>query len=280
MTDVDLKAIKLDSYGNLYTAGQGPDITLYCFSSSGSLQWTANHETAVYALSIYEPPAQLVIPGLPIGISLGIPTTEFLLSIPALGIDFALGIPLPTTPVLPDLSGLVPARTIYRLFVTGGELLELPLAAFQCQRRLGESTWLVVEVPLYSTTLLADLTARMAKEGRLAIQAGVRWPDGTEQLGEFLQAVLTETDMERTPQGGTLRLTARVVPVSFTAQARTLQGIQQRGKSDGKWSVRCGQVDFQLRPNDTVFDGAHSWTAGAIFYRVTPTSAEMRVREA
>jgi len=166
------------------------------------------------------------------------------------------------------------------LYVSGGALLELPFAALQCQRRLGQSTWVTAAIPTFSPALLADLTARRAADGRLIVFAGTRAADGTETLGEFMQAVITEIDGEWEPGRGMISLRGRLVPTAYTTQSRTLRGVTRRGReNDGRRFAEC-VADPLLRPNDTVDDGVATWLAGSILYRIEPTVGTMRVVEA
>ena len=54
--------------------------------------------------------------------------------------------------------------------------------------------------------------------------------------------------------------------------------MSQRRTSDGLRSVDAA-VDPLLRPGDTVHDGAVSWTAGSLEYRIGATEATMTVTE-
>ena len=273
------KCIAVDSAGNVYFGGGiSSSKTTYKYNSAGSLQWSKNHDVNyVFGIAIYEP---LEIPGLSISIALGIPSSSFVSLPPGLNIGLNLGIPASVSPLVPDPGAiLVPVQTIYRLYITGGDWLELPMHSFQCRRRLGASTWAVVTVD-YSAAARAALDARLAAGGRLSIFSGVRYADGTEEMGEFLQAALTRIDDEREARRGTMTITGRVIPVAFSATARTLQGVQARGlDSDGRRLCTCA-VDPLLRPNDTVDDGAQTWTAGAIDYEISPAGSRMQVSEA
>jgi len=271
------KCLAVDSSGNVYFGGAvSSSKTTYKYNSAKSLQWSVNHGVNyVFGIAIYEPSE---IPGLPMEIALGIPTSGFVTLTPGLEVSLALGTPASIVPAPPDPSTiLVPAQTIYRLYFTGGDWMELPMRSFQCQRRLGASTWVTVIVD-YSTASRAALDARIAVGGRLSIFSGVRYADGTEVMGEFLQAALTRIDDERDAYHGMMTITGRVIPVAFSATSRTLQGVQSRGvDSEGRRVCICA-VDPLLRPNDTVNDGVQTWTAGTIDYTVSPANATMHVQ--
>lgn len=215
-------------------------------------------------------------PGLPLRWAMAVPQIEIGQSVPGLAIlPLALGIPDTTPPAIPPDGR--PVQSVYRCYLTGGaSLLELPLASFQCRRRVNESTWLVVTLPYYSTALAQSIAARSL--GQIVLYAGTRSAQGVETTGEMLRAWLTETEITRESGAATLRLTGRLVPTPFTQQTRTLYGISSRGQTDGRWQIRCA-VDFLLRPNDTVTDGAISFIAGAISYQVSAHSSIMTVTE-
>lgn len=271
-----LHSIAITSYGGIFVCGESYNsATLWLYSPSGVLQWSADHGYTCYSVGLYEPPAALSIPSLPLSIALGIPTIISDSNQSGLSLRLALGIPTVTDTVLPPDVVVLALQSVYRLYVSGGDLLELPFARLQCQRRLGESTWITAIVPTCSTTLLADLAARKAADGRIIVYSGVRLSDGTEQTGQFLQAVLTEIEGERTGRLGTIRLQGRLVPTYFTAQSRTLYGISQRGKADdGTYWAKCA-ADPLLHPNDTVNDGAQSWTVKSILYEIAPRQNSM-----
>jgi len=197
---------------------------------------------------------------------------------PGLPLPLALGIPALSAPPVPPAPD--PAlRTVYRLYLSalgGDDLLELPLAALQCTRRVNESTWLALTVPAVTDARLAAMEARL--QGQAVIYAGVATPSG-ETLGEFLRATLTEVAIARDDRTSAATLTARVILTPFTAGSYTLQSVSERGADAGRRTVTCA-VDPRIRPNDTVDDGNSSWTAGIITYRIDPTTAAMRITEA
>ena len=273
-----LRSIAITSYGGIFVCGESYNsATLWLYSPGGVQQWTADHVYTCYAVGLYEPPAALSVPSLPLSISLGVPTISVSTQVPALSLAIALGVPSVTATTVPPDVVVLALQSVYRLYVSGGLLLELPFARLQCQRRLGESTWITAMVPNCTTAMLADLTARKAADGRIIVYSGVRLSDGTEQVGQFLQAVLTEIEGERAGRSGTIRLQGRLVPTYFTAQSRTLYGISQRGKSDdGTYWARCA-ADPLLHPNDTVNDGARSWTVKSILYEIAPRQNSMSV---
>jgi hypothetical protein len=170
-----------------------------------------------------------------------------------------------------------PPQQIYRAFLTGGaSLLELPMNGLQCRRRLGESTWLDVEIPTYSVALAAEIAGVATRE--LVIYAGYLI-DGVETLGEMMRATLTEIRDEREGGRGSMRLTARVIPTTATVTSHQLIGVRQRGRDEqGRHTVACA-VNPLVRPNHTVNDGLYTFTAGSITYRIDPTDAVMWIVE-
>lgn len=283
-----LYAVAVDGHdGSTYVVGvRSGSVTTRKYDDTGAEitadAWPLDHGADVRAIawSPYTPLLAARPPALPFRLALGIPTVREIVFAPALPIRWALGVPTVTpNPQPPDLAAS-PLQTVYRLRVSGGSLLELPFSALQCQRRLGQSTWITATVPACSAALLADLAARQAADGRLIVFAGTRAANGAETLGEFLQAVITEIDGEWEASMGMVSLRGRLVPTAFTATARTLRGVYRRGREDDGRRFAEASADPLLRPNDTVDDGAGTWTAGSIWYRIEPSSGAMRVVEA
>lgn len=157
----------------------------------------------------------------------------------------------------------------YRLYLADGESLvhELALAAIQCRRRLGASTWATLEVPTWSQALIDLLDTWI--EGEVVVMA---------DEAEFIRAVLTEYRTTVTPEAGTVALIGRVQNPTYSAQSRVLSGVSHRAETDGRHWVQCA-VDALLRPNDTVDDGGSSWVVGSAFYRIWADGASMELEE-
>ena len=276
--------VSLDD-GSVYTGGVTvSDTTTRKYQSDGTEittdNWPLSHGTTTgisvrgVAWSAYTI-AQGKPPGLAIPLGLGTPAGSVSVAAPALALALALGVPTATPrPAPPDVAGL---SQIYRLFLTGGSsLLELPMSGLQCRRRLGESTWLTVDIPTYSAALAAAIAAVATRE--LVIYAGYV-AGGVETSGEMMRATLTEIRNEREGGRGSIQLTGRVIPSTATVTSHTLTGVRQRGKDDsGRRTVTCA-VDPRIRPNHTVNDGLHTFTAGSILYRISPAEAAMWIVE-
>lgn len=282
-----LYSVAVDGHdGSTYVVGvRSGSVTTRKYDDTGAEitadAWPLDHGADVRAVawSPYTPLLPALPPALPLRFALGIPDVREVVFAPALPVRWALGVPTVTPNAAPpDISALA-LQTVYRLYVTGGALLELPFAALQCQRRLGQSTWVTATIPTCSAALLADLTARQSSDGRLAVFAGVRLASGVEQMGEFMQAVITEIDGELEAGAGVITLRGRLVPTAFTAQDRILRGVYRRGRENDGRRFAESSADPLLRPNDTVHDGAATWTAGSILYRIEPTTGTMRVVE-
>jgi hypothetical protein len=276
-----LNAATVDADGNVYVGGVASSgTTLRKYQADGTpVSWPDSQLTGpVYAL-VYVALLHTEPPGLSLPIALGAPIWAYTHSPAGLLLPVGLGLPglsAPPTPPAPD-----PAlRTVYRLYLSdpggGSDLLELPLAALECRRRVNESTWLALSVPAVTDARLAAIAARL--QGQVVIYAGVATPSG-ETLGEFLRATLTEVAIARDGNASGATLTARVIPTAFAAGSYSLQGVRERGADGGRRTVTCA-VDPRIRPNDTVNDGASSWTAGIITYRIDPITAAMRITEA
>jgi hypothetical protein len=278
----NLLAVAVGADGSVYVGGiRTSDVSTRKYQPNGTEvttgDWPLNQAAEVHALAYLEL-LQAEPPGLPLPIALGAPLWAYTHSPAGLLLPVGLGLPglsAPPVPPAPD-----PAlRTVYRLYLSdpggGSDLLELPLAALQCRRRVNESTWLALTVPAVTDALLAAIETRL--QGQIVIYAGVATPSG-ETLGEFLRATLTEVTIARDDRTSAATLTARVIPTPFTAGSYTLQSVSERGADAGRRTVICA-VDPRIRPNDTVDDGNSSWTAGTITYRIDPTSAAMRITE-
>lgn len=270
-----------DNDGNVFIAGAaGTDgYTLRKYNSAGTLDtgWNKTHDAALagVAWSAWTPETITTPPGLPLQVALGLPGPFAWTGAPPLGMAWALAAPTSVGALPPD-GRLTPLPVLYRGFLSGTTDVEFPVISLQCTRRRGQSTWLVVEV-MYTPERAAAIAARAG--GQLIIYAGLRTALGQELLGEFARAWLTETEATQEPGAGRLILTGRLVPTPFTAQTRTLLKVTQRQVVDGRHEVRCCAVDPLLRPNDTVVDGAESWVAGTIHYRISAREAFMQVTE-
>jgi hypothetical protein len=278
-----LLAVAVGADGSVYVAGtRTSDVSTRKYQPNGtevtSGNWPLNQSSLIYGLA-YAAILQSEPPGLALPFALGAPIWAYTHSPAGLLLPVALGLPGLSTPPVPPAPD--PAlRTVYRLYLSdpdgGSDLLELPLAALQCTRRVNESTWIALAVPAVTDARLAAIKARV--QGQIVIYAGVATPSG-ETLGEFLRATLTEVSIARDGNASGATLTARVIPTPFTAGSYVLQGVSERGADAGRRVVVCA-VDPRIRPNDTVDDGVSSWTAGIIAYRIDPTTAAMRITEA
>lgn len=274
--------------GNVYICGVlTSSITTRKYNSSGTEitdnDWPLNHTTAVRGIAWTPviPFYGINSPGLPLGISCGLPILNYTTSNPAIPIAIALGIPTFTgISQPPDLYAVeYPVQIIYRLYVSGSTLVELPMSSFQCKRSLGQSTFLTVVIPNYSTTILDLLEARKLANNNLIIYSGYINSSGNEVLGEFIKSTIIDIRVEKSFMTGKITVYGRVIPTSFTKQSRILQQISKRGKNEaGKITVTCA-VDFNLRPNDTAIDGLITFTVGDITLFVGNDTSYMIVVE-
>jgi len=274
--------------GNVYIGGVlTSSITTRKYSSSGTEitdnDWPLNHTTSVrgIAWTPVVPFYGINSPGLLINVSCGLPILNYTNSTPALSLALSLGIPtFSGISQPPDIYAIeYPQQIIYRLYVSGAPLVELPFSSFQCRRSLGQSTFLTIVIPTYSTVLIDLLEARKTANSFLIIYSGYVDSNGQETLGEFLKSTIIDIRVERNFSSGTITIYGRVVPVSFTTQSRSLHQISKRGKTEsGKKTATCA-VDFNLRPNDTAVDGLSSWTVGDITLFVGSDTSYMLVTE-
>lgn len=265
--------------GSVYTGGNSSSsVTTRKYAQDGTQNtddnWPLNHGATVFGIA-WSPWEPTIIPGLAIPLGLWMPLCTFSAASPALSLGLQLGSPtVPARPAPPDVAA---GAQVYRLYLTGGSsLIELPMSGLQCRRRLGESTWLTVEIPTYSTVLAAAIAAVATRE--LVIYAGVVM-DGVETSGEMMRATLTEIRSEWDGWHGSVQLTGRVTPSTATVTSFSLAGVRQRGKDEqGRRTVTCA-VDPRIRPNHTVNDGLYSFTVGSILYRISPADAVMWIAE-
>lgn len=265
--------IDVDASGNVYVVGNG---SLKKYDSSGTEQWSKTHNGALYGVAVFETLGGLP-PGLPIPLGLGVPQSVVSHTIGGLALPLGLGAVTASAPPLPpDLAALGDPVAIYRLYLSGNTLLELPLASFQCRRRAGAQSWIDVEIPQWIAALWADIAARA--DFKLALYAGAL-VGGAETIGSFLEAIVTERRYERDLMGGSIRLTGRLTETATTPATHALRGIVRSGRDGGKRFARAA-IDFLVRPGDTVTDGAASWVVDSVSHFVGRGDAYMDVTEA
>lgn len=274
--------VAVDPDGNMYLgSGVISSYSTRKYASDGTLLWSDNHGNAVYGIAHRKLGSKTLMPGLGLPITIGNFLAEiyFSANIPSLAIPISVASPVSSTPPLPPEWASLAVAKIYRavLSIPGGDdLLDVPLASFQCVRQINASTWLTVVTPVYSPTLKAALTARIG--GELLINAGTRNSYGIETLGLFMRATLTAVEYTLKPSGATITLTARVINPSYSSTTRTMSGIRNRSKDNGRWSLVC-DADPLLRPNDTATIGPVTFTVGTIRHSVGPNDAMMEVTE-
>lgn len=270
--------IAVDDSGNGYLASNRiSSITTRKYAPNGNLLWSLDHGDTLYAVAWVNPAQKTTLPGVPLSVRPGEPWAALSATLPGLPLSAGLGAVSGSHPPDPPDFAAVPLARIYRAWVAGTPMVEVPLRTFQCVRRAGTSTWITMHVPTYSAERYATLVGRIGSE--VVLDAGVRDSDGVETLGLFLRATLTEVEFTREPTAASVKLTARVINPAFTAQSRVLRGIRSRNADQGRWTVTC-EVDPLLRPNDTVTGGGfEAFVAGIIHYTMGPNEATMVVTE-
>ncbi len=273
-----LYAVAVDSQGEVYVAGDVySSKTLWKYDATGAtLRWSANHGARLNAVAV-RPDVLIDVPALALPLALAAPYPLTFREIPALALPLALAAPTPTAPPLPPLGD---GYRVYSAALTAqSELIPVGIDSIQARRRTNDSTWIVVTVTTPSAALLAVLDDALDTE-LLVIYAGTRTAAGAVDSGEMLRAVLTEYERERSQTGNPLKLTARMVPVPYTAETWDVAGMVERRMLDaGQRGVRLAGVHPRLRPGDTLVDGATSWTVGRVTYRIDPRAAWMEVFE-
>ena len=156
--------------------------------------------------------------------------------------------------------------SVYTMNVAGIDA-QIPFSSIQCRRRVGASTWIDVKIPFHSAAFETEI--RLAIGSTISIQY---------EGADFLSAVMTDVTAEINATAAIISLTGRVQTPSYTQTHHSLTGVTDRRADSGRRFCRCS-IDPLLRPNDIVDDGAETWTAGIIFYRIMPNSGQMDVTE-
>jgi streptogramin lyase len=278
---VTTTGIAVDPVGNVYISGQiSSSISVRKFDSGGGLLYSLNTGAIANCVALFVSGGnQSDIPPLQLPLALSAPyAARFIRTyLPSAPIGIDLGIPTAPEQRPPDLIDYPSSRTYRLYFPVGDGFSEWPLESLQCRRRLGASTWVTVVIPGWSAAMEAAVIAQVGLDLRIFAGAVI---DGTEVLGEFLRAVITEYQVDLSPGAASITLTGRVQTPSYSAESRALIGVSERGlDTAGGRVASCAVVDPLIRPNDTVDDGESSWTAGAIVYRLRPGFSEMIVTE-
>lgn len=278
--DASIAAVS-DSLGDLYLGGVSVGgVQLRKYTRSGTAitsGWPVNVGADVNALAMGPTPSlDSAAPGLPVALESAHPLTYGLLLAWPPGLALPLGLALPSGALPPpavDFWG--EGQKIYRGQLTG-TLFSVALESLQCRRRRGDSTWLTVE-----TTGNAELVARLeiavSRGDQLVIFAGTR-RHGTETLGEFLRATVTDFSCTQTPGAFRVSIAARVIAVLEAVTTRPLTGIQREREDDGRRQVRC-EMNPLLRPGDTAqLPSGETFIAHNITYAIHPDAAWMEVQ--
>lgn len=279
-----VRGICLDASGNVYTVGtyaaSSPYSNVRKYDNDGNLiaSLTLSGFPVMYGIAWAAGQLVTAIPALALPIALGIPYPTAFNEIPSLALPIALGTPS-STELAPLEYPPTALRTIYRLIISGitSDPIIYRLAGIQCRRRLGESTWMTVEIGVDNAGMETIIASSVGKE--MLIELGYEYSDGLKQFGPFLRSTITEYGVTETAIGLSLTLTGRVINPPFTATTRILRNITRIQIDDGRTTVYCA-VDPALRPNDTAQYGEESFKVGAISYRIDSTLASMIVTEA
>lgn len=270
--------LSLDSSGTVWVVGtrQAGVGQLEEYNSSGTYQSEYTHGTTIWGVSAFQIAAATEVPALALALALGQPGAGRAYPIPALALPLALAVPIPTAAPSPPLGD---GTVIYRCYLTGAALVELRLSAIECRRRRNDSTWMILSIPTTTTTQRAAIVAALGI-GQLVVYAGLRAGDGSETMGEFLRATLTDYEESLDARSSAMRLTGRVAAILETLQSRTLEHVYERVNDGGRRSIKCRKVNPVLRPGDTAVDGVDSLVVHNITYQITPAECWMQVQEA
>lgn len=275
----DGTAIRRDIDDNLYITQQfvpgvvGPIPGVYLLNPDGTYRLTIEvpYNNPQYALAVVEPARRPplstgVMPALPILI--GDWYSRLFDSLP-------LAVAVGSCTALRDYVGPHLPEAL-RARLTGTPDLSLPLARLSARRNSTGLT-LTVVVPAATAEVLDEISARSA--GELVIERGVRFPDNTLQLEEFLRAPLTGVRYDAGTVSASVTLTAANGEPATGGLTRTLRGISYRALQSGVRRVRC-TPDTYLRPGDVaLLGGGESLIVGEIVLTVSPTQSTMEIVE-
>ena len=173
-----------------------------------------------------------------------------------------------------------PTNTLYRctLSAPGLETITLPVSSFQSRLRSGTPTYLGVVIPnapLYASAI----TARSG--GTLAMDKGTRFEDGTEHWQPLVSVSMGGIRYDTGARSSSLTLSGHAT-TSYTSP-RTLEIkalVSEALQATGKRRARAGDVDYLLRPGDTVICNGAAWVVGLIQISVGPRYQYMDLTEA
>jgi len=248
-----VRAVACDLAGNIYTAGNTVySLEVHRYDAAGNDTALINFGAYLYAINI----VQETVPPIPVRLS--------------------MSAPLPLREI--GASALVTGVVIYRCYLTGGTgTIEIPLASFQCRRRVDTQAWLSVVCPAATDDLVTQITDRSA--GQIILKRGVKYPDGVEQLDEMMRVDYETFRFDKGASSASGTLSGRSSE-TYIGKVRTLTGISYRATTDNARRVRC-DIDTYLSPGDTAnLGGAETMPVSEITIWCSPAQAGMEVAEA
>jgi hypothetical protein len=172
-------------------------------------------------------------------------------------------------------------RAIERFYFTlsgtpdGVADIEIPISSFQARKRSGESTYLSVIVPDFSS-FSAAIVAR--SNGEMTIELAYIL-DGEQSVREKIITVdLEEIAPYEGPQNRSIGLSGHKTQ-TFVAKIATLERPTYKSSANGRRLFRFAKVDPYLNPGDTVIIGEDSFTVDYVLYIVSSGYKMMEIRE-
>ena len=174
-------------------------------------------------------------------------------------------------------------NTLYRCILDGAiaeglSPLILPMSSFQSRLRSGTPSYLGIIVP--NATLFASHVIARAG-GTLSLEKGARFQDGTIFWQSIVAVPLEGIRYDTGGRSSSLTLSGHITQTNTNVKTLEIEKLVSESlQATGKRRIRTGDVDFQLRPGDTVMYGGTSWTVGLISLAVGDKYQYMDITEA
>lgn len=155
------------------------------------------------------------------------------------------------------------------------ETIRVPVSSWQATLQTDRSSFLQAVIPAADPWLgpIAD-----RPDAEVVIRRGARFEDGSTEETELARAPIRTPRHNRGPTKSTLTVTGyRQMVAPSSPRTRTVTGVRSVTTSPDR-RVRC-EIDWFLRPGDTVNDGEAAFVADYINYYVNRTDAYMDVGE-
>jgi hypothetical protein len=166
----------------------------------------------------------------------------------------------------------------YELVLTGAadstDDITLPISSIQGRLRSGTPSYLSVQIPSYN--FIEEIIARANGEMQI-------WGVFEIGTGDQIRQIISSADLDdiRSDRGGknnTITLAGHRTQ-TFANKTTVLTNVSEIGQSGGKKSA-VADVDFYLRPGDTVIANGESFVVGLVSFLISVKRQRMEVVEA